>query len=436
MQHPSQHDVVVVGGGPAGAAAAGRLRRLGRSVLVLESERFPRFHVGESLLPLGNHVFDEIGVADKVRAAGFHPKRGAQLLSSCGGRKVVFDFAEKRIHPSETVQVPRAEFDQLMLEHVRELGADVVQARARGYAIDAEGVTVTHVGDDGRQRQARAAAIVDASGRAGLVARGEGVRVPDPDLKKASVYAHFRGVRRDDGRRAADTRISVLPELGWMWWIPIGDDLTSVGVVLDLADYRRQDKGDLQAIFDRSVASSPVATVLLGHAERVTPFRAESGFSYRAERYCGDRWLLAGDAGSFLDPVWSTGVQMALQSGVEAADACERGWLSRRADPRRARARYQRTLQRRYAFVRRFVTGFYDPAVRDLLFHPRRILGIDRAVTRVLAGGFDLGPLDRLRLRLFFLLGRLQERYELVPRLDHGAAVELDTAAPEPMLER
>lgn len=405
-------------------------------MLLLESERFPRFHVGESLLPLGNFVFDQIGVSDKIRAAGFHPKRGAQLLSGCGGQKVVFDFAEKRIQPSETVQVPRAEFDHLMLEHVRELGVDVVHARARGYAIDDDGVTVAFAGADGREQSARAQAIVDASGRAGFVARKQGVRVADESLKKASVYAHFRGVRRDEGKRAADTRISLLPNLGWMWWIPIGDELTSVGIVLDIDEYRGLDKGDLKAIFDGVVASSPIASSLLGHAERVSEFRAESGFSYRAERYCGDRWFLAGDAGSFLDPVWSTGVQMALQSGVEAADACERGWLGRRADPARARARYERTLQRRYAFVRRFVTGFYEPAVRDLFFHPRRILGVDRAVTRVLAGGFDLGWLDRMRLKLFFLLGRLHERYELVPRLDDAGAEPLGTAAAEPVLER
>ncbi|MCK5945495.1 MAG: tryptophan 7-halogenase [Planctomycetes bacterium] len=431
------HDVVVVGGGPAGAAAAGRLRRRGHGVLVLESEPFPRFHVGESLLPLGNFVFDQIGVADKVRAAGFHPKRGAQLLTDCGEHRVVFDFVEKRIEPSETVQVPRAQFDQLMLEHARALGAEVVTARARDFVIDADGVAVTFVDAGGASRTVRAQAVVDASGRAGFVARRMGVRVADDELKKASIYAHFRGVRRDAGPRGADTRISCLPDLGWMWWIPLDAHVTSVGVVLDLDDYRALGKGDLEEMFWRVARRSPVASALLAEAERVGEFRAESGFSYGAERYCGPRWLLAGDAGSFLDPVWSTGVQMALQSGVEAADACVAGWLQPRPDPAAALRRYERTLQRRYAFVRRFVTGFYDPAVRDLFFAPRRILGIDRAVTRVLAGGFDLALADRLRLRLFFLLGRLQRRFELVPRR-HGARAPAAAPVPdhEPMLER
>lgn len=409
-------DVVVVGAGPAGSAAAGYLAKHGYSVRILESEHFPRFHIGESLLPLGEYVFDELGCRDKVHSAGFHKKRGAQLRSPCGEHKVVFDFKENRIEPFETVQVHRAEFDQLLLDHATSLGAQVVVARARSYACDVEGVTVTYGARDEEPQQLRARVLIDASGRAGFVAKREGIRRPDDELKKASVYAHFRNVKRDEGERHGDTRIVTLPNLGWMWWIPLTEDLTSVGIVVDLAEYKQKDKGDLAALFDEVVQAAPLAAELLENAERTTDFLAESGFSYSTERYCGDRWFLAGDAGSFLDPVWSTGVQMALQAGLESAQAAIQGYLSGALRPK-AGERYERTQRRRYQFVRRFVTGFYDPAMRDLMFSPRPYLGIHRAVTKVLAGGFDLGWLDRLRLKLFFLLARLQARYELVPRM-------------------
>lgn len=410
------YEVIVVGAGPAGSVAASYLAKHGHSVLVIESECFPRFHVGESLLPLGNYVFDEIGCADKIAARGFQPKCGGQLRSSCGSYRVVFDFATNGIEPSTTVQVHRAEFDKLLLDHAESLGAEAVVARARSYEIDNEGVTVTFAHADESAHTARARVIIDASGRGGLVAKSEGVRIPDPELQKAAVFAHFRGIPRDVGIRADDTRIVSLPNLGWSWWIPLSDELTSVGVVLDIEEYRHQDKGDLDAIFAAAVNSSSLAAQWLRDAERTTEFRAESGFSYGTESYVGDRWFLAGDAGSFLDPVWSSGVQLALQSGLESAKAAILGYLQ--PSPRRALAakRYERTLRRRYNFVRKFVLGFYDPATRDLFFEPRPYFGLRRAIAKVLAGGFDLNWLDRLRMKTFFLLGRLQRRVQLVPR--------------------
>ncbi|MEO6596954.1 MAG: FAD-dependent oxidoreductase [Planctomycetota bacterium] len=418
MQATQERDVVVVGGGPAGAAAAARLARKGRSVLLLEAERFPRFHIGESLLPLGDRVFKQLGCFELLTKAGFVEKFGARLVSPCGEHTVLFDFAESRyVDPPFTFQVHRAEFDALMLEHAVACGALAVVGRARDYRIDADGVEVDFLDESGQAQTVRARAVIDASGRAGFVAKRQGVRVIDQELKKAAIYAHFRGVPSDPGRRAGDTRIVSLHKLGWMWFIPLKNGIVSVGAVLDLADYQGRSKGDPAAIFAESVAATPAAQALLAGASREGAFQVESGFSYWAERYCGDRWFLAGDAGSFLDPVFSTGVLMALRSGLEAADAAELAYLQPARECAVVLRRFDQILQRRYQFVRQFVTGFYDPHTRDIFFAPRPYFGITKAVTTVLAGGFDLGWLDRMRLKLFFCFGRVQRRFQLVPRI-------------------
>jgi len=417
------HDVVVVGAGPAGAATAARLAQKGRSVLVLESETFPRFHIGESLLPLSDAVFAELGCREQVNKAGFVQKYGARLISGCGEHVVLFDFATaQNVDPPWTWQVHRAEFDALLLDHSKACGATVAAGRARDYRIDADGVTVDWENGAGMHTM-RAHVLVDASGRAGFVAKREGVRVVDHELRKAAVYAHFRGVPKDSGRRAGDTLLVSLPKLGWFWFIPLKNGITSVGAVLDLSDYQGRTKGDPEAIFHESVASVPAAAKLMAGAERVGAFAVESGFSYQASRYSGDRWLLAGDAGSFLDPVFSTGVLMALRSGIESADTAIDAWLQPRGNRARVLRRFDRRLQDRYTFVRKFVTGFYDPCTRDMFFAPRPYFGIQKAVTTVLAGGFDLDFWDRKRVQAFFLLGRLQRRFAHVPRVSSGEFV-------------
>jgi flavin-dependent dehydrogenase len=413
-------DAIVVGGGPAGSAAAAALARRGWRIAVLEAEPFPRFHIGESLLPLGNRVFEELGVAATLQQAAFVQKRGAQLLTPCGRHRVLFDFETTRVDPPVTYQVHRAEFDALLLDHAVRSGAELRQTRARDFRLLPDRVEVDAEARNGAVEALAARVLIDASGRTGFVARRLGVRVVDEELRKAAVYAHFRGVPVDDGKRSGDTRIVSLPRLGWLWFIPLKDGVMSVGAVLDLAEYQRCSKGEPAAIFAQALAGAPLASRLLAGAERVSEFHVESGFSYRASRYAGDRWLLAGDAGSFLDPIFSTGVLMALRSGIEAADAAVQGWLRPRPAALRAQRAYDRRQRARYWFVRRFVTGFYDAATRDMFFAPRPRFGLTRAVTTVLAGGFDLGWLDRLRLQAFFLLGRLQRRFDLVPRLSVG----------------
>jgi flavin-dependent dehydrogenase len=406
-------DAIVVGGGPAGSSAAAALRRAGSSVTLLESDRFPRFHIGESLLQQANVVFDRIGFQPVIHRSGFVPKFGACFVDERGEQRFTYDFGELLGNPRQhTWQVPRAEFDAMLLDHAQRLGAEVRQARAKSARFDADGVEV-ELEQDGASSRLRARYLVDASGRAGFLARQFGLRQPDPELQKVAAYAHYRGIARPgEGRRAGDIQIVSCADMNWFWFIPLPDGVTSVGIVADFDRWQRDGKPAPEALLAQALARYPVTAAWTGAAERIGPVRFESTFSYATKAYAGARWILAGDAAAFLDPVFSSGVMFAMYGGVDAAEAIRRargGALAVRALDRR--------LRRRYEFVRRFVAGFYDPWFRDFYFAPTRRLGLVRAVTGVLAGIWEPSLLDRLRLRLFLRFTRLQRRRAIVPRL-------------------
>jgi flavin-dependent dehydrogenase len=403
-------DAVVVGGGPAGSSAAIALRRAGRSVAVLEREPFPRFHIGESLLPASTRLFDHLGLGAELSAAGFVEKWGATFHDAAGEHAVSYDFAEWTARPTVAMHVPRDRFDQLLLEHAAHAGAEVRTAGARQFREEGREIVVTTTAGELRARY-----LIDASGRAGFVARALGERVPDRRLDKAAVYAHLRGVPRPAGRRGGDVQIVSAPDLGWVWLIPLPGGITSIGAVLDTEVWRGLGRGELDALFERALKGFPLVRGWLAGADRVAPVRVESSFAYGTKRYAGGRWLLAGDAGSFLDPVFSTGVHLAVQGGAEAAAAVDRALAT--GAPTRPLRRYARLQMRRYRFLRRFVLSFYRCGTRDLFFAPTRRFGLTPAVTALLAGDFDPGPLNRLRLLLFFAIGRVQSRVALVPRL-------------------
>lgn len=409
------HEVAVLGGGPAGATAAAMLARKGRRVVLLEPEPFPRFHIGESLLSMANSVFRELGLHERMHASGFTKKRGARFLDAEGTKDVLYDFANNpKIPEPQTFQVPRAEFDALLLEHAVASGARHLPRRAKDIAFDDDGVTLWC---DGLERPLRVEAVVDATGRAGFVSRKLGLREPDAELQKLAVHAHYRGVPRDEGIRAGDIKIVSHQNLGWAWLIPLPDDVMSIGFVLDLQKHRDiHGKKPPQELIASLIASWPVVTRLCARAERVSEARIESSFSYRTRRYSGRRFLLAGDAGSFLDPVFSSGVMFALFAGVEAATALDAA-LARGNLAREPFAHYQSQQHERYELVRKFVVGFYDPAFRDLFFNPKPAFGLVRAMTGVLGGMWNPGRADRLRLKALFGIARLQRVVTLMPRV-------------------
>lgn len=417
-------DVAIIGGGPAGSAAARRLATKGHRVGLFERQTFPRFHIGESLLPASNRVFEVLGIGERVRAERFVEKQGASFVTEDGALSAYIDFTDcSKVEAPLTYQVPRDRFDHLLLEAAREAGTSVhTGCRVKDVEWRREGVVLGVVSEDGGERQVSARAVLDASGQSGFLAKRLALRRIDPELRNVAAYAHFRGVPRPEGPRAGDIRIVSRFDLGWIWVIPLPDGLTSIGAVMSRR--HRAERGEKRAedLLDAVLAETPVLARDLASARRVGPARFEADFSYAPSAYAGDRWLLAGDAGSFLDPVFSTGVLLALESGIEAAEALEEGL--RRGDlSAAALAAYDRRQRRRYRHFRRFVRAFYDPDFRDIFFHPTNRFGLLDAVVSALAGNWRPGLRGRLLLGAFFSLASLQRRFTLVPRSHSRTAV-------------
>lgn len=411
-------DVIVAGGGPAGSTAATWLARAGRRVILFERDQFPRFHIGESLLASINDVMDAIGAQALVRQAGFPEKWGASFMTADGRIDRYADFGDAPDVPSpQTWQVPRATFDDLLLRHAAANGADVRERhRVLDVAFDDHGVTASVQGPEGGPRPVRARAMIDCSGRGSLLSRKFGLRIDEPRLANIAVFSHYSGVPRRPDRRVGDIRIVSRDDLGWFWLIPISKELMSVGIVLPRAAFQAYRDLEHTALLERVIAETPAVARLLANANREWPVRVEKDFSFGSRAYAGDRWVLAGDAGSFLDPVFSTGVAIALESGLEAGQAMDQGLAAGDLSVRRFR-RFARRQRRRYLSFRRFVLGFYTQAFRDLFFDedpPRRMF---RSLVTVFAGYWRPSLTTRAWVWAFFLLVRLQALVRFTPPL-------------------
>jgi FADH2-dependent halogenase len=410
------YDAVIIGGGPGGSAAATYLRQAGKSVLLLEKEIFPRFHVGESLLPYNFELFREMGVLPALAAAGFPRKFGAQFHIGNGSKCTQFVFREGRFNREpEAIQVERAKFDHILLQHARASGAEAREGwTVTGFQSQAEEVTVDAKGPEGEARRFRAPFLIDASGRGNLTGNQEGLREIHPNLRKLAIFGHFIGVRLDPEPRRTDTHIVRLVDK-WFWIIPISEERTSVGCVLDADEFARGKKTP-EEVFTHWVQSSAVMRERMKDAVRVHNFHTTSDFSYYNRRLVGDRLLRVGDAAGFMDPIFSAGVYLAMRSGKLAAEAVVRAGApgARRSA---VLAEYEKQVWAAMKFYWKMAEEYYTTPFMELFLEPRHRLQLPAAVNAVLAGEVKGGWKMRWRLALFFLLVKVQSRWAVVPRI-------------------
>tara|TARA_R110002096_G_scaffold4493_6_gene20803 strand:- start:13605 stop:14879 length:1275 start_codon:yes stop_codon:yes gene_type:complete len=324
---PETHDSIIIGAGPAGSTAAALLAEKGRDVLLIEKETFPRYHVGESLMPFCWYTLQRLGLEKKMDEIGFVQKHSVQFVTPDGRQSRPFYFFQHKEHPSSTTwQVERSEFDNMIYRTAKENGAKTLEGtKVKDVIKDDNGtvVGVIAIHPDGTEKEHFGKMTVDATGRDALISRKQKWRKRDPKLDKIALWTYYEGAMRDPGLDEGTTTVAYIPERGWFWYIPLRDNRVSIGIVANRDYLYRDGLKDPEAIMDREILENVWIQEHLAPGKKEGNYRTTGEFSYRSEFCAGDGFLLAGDAFAFLDPVFSSGVFLAMKTGELAADAID-----------------------------------------------------------------------------------------------------------------
>jgi flavin-dependent dehydrogenase len=397
-------DVAVIGGGPAGSTAAALLARRGYRVIALEKAHHPRFHIGESLLPMNLPVFERLGVLDKVRALGvFKPGADFEAENELGYNTYAFARAIGN-SPPHAYQVWRQDFDKMLYEHARECGADAREGH-EVVNVEQRGARETRLDvhtDDGRRYSLQASYVVDASGRDALLSTKRKLRRKNSQHQSAAIFGHYRGAERRAGEDAGNISIYSF-EHGWMWMIPLPDGVMSVGAVCR-PDYLKQRKGRTVEFLRDTLKRSPALWRRVAKAELIgNEVRVTGNYSYDSTQMGGSGWVLIGDAFAFLDPVFSSGVYLAMSGAEQAVNVVDTALREPAAEMALLRKleKRQRAGMDRFSF---FIYRFNGPVLQQMFRHPRNSWQLEQSVISMLAGDLFDTPKVLWRLKLFKLV--------------------------------
>jgi len=379
-------DVLIIGGGPAGSTAAALLAERGRDVVLLEKSEHPRFHIGESLLPRNTALLDRLGLREQVAAIGVH-KPGAEFVSDATGQSVHFAFAlglDKQY--TYSWQVRRAEFDELLFRTAAARGArteENTRVTELQFALPGGRAQVTATGPDGKLHRYAPRFVLDASGRDTFLAAKLRSKESNKHNTTAALYAHFRNVERRSGELEGYITVH-LAEDGWFWMIPLPGDVMSVGFVGDQSAFKGRSSSPQDLFMDR-IRTSPSVSARMRHVELLSEVTSTGNYSYRSSTAWGEGYMLIGDAFGFVDPVFSSGVLLAMTTGDLGADVAD-VWLDNPAAGRARARRVERDVKHAMHRISWLIYRINTPALRHLFMAPKNVLRMRDGLVSLLAG--------------------------------------------------
>ncbi len=413
-----QFDLLIIGGGPAGTIAAMAARKRGLSVVLLEKATFPRFHIGESFLPATFDRLKELGLEPALRKLPHVPKFGADFAMGYGGKVLMIDFADGFVGCDEAFNIERSVFDTMLLEEAGKSGAVVKQGAVKEILklSDGDCRIATDIGE------IHCKYILDASGQNTVIGRHLGTRTPvsDPNLKKVAYFSQFEGVERPEGKRAGHPLITMMDE-GWYWMIPLNERVTSVGMVLGADDSKKiqaQESLTPERMLQWGIDNTPLVKEKMKNARPLhSGNQVIADFSYHCRPYAGEGYFLIGDAAAFMDPIFSTGVSVAVNSGMAAVGHVD-DLIKGRKSAAVVRKRYIAHLEESTGTLFKLIRQYYDHSFRELFLNGTGPLQVHKAVIGVLAGNvFPRPPFNmRWRLKFFDYCVSWNRRKQLVPR--------------------